>query len=1126
MYLYNQVVIIRQRIVRERRQYNQWVATQTLEDYALRYTAERARRSAFRVGNTAFGPIAFLACEAIGGSITLTYGFHNTVWAVVAFCVLMFLIGLPICYYAARDGVDIDLLTRGAGFGYIGSTITSLIYASFTFLLFAIEASIMSTALTLLTGMPLWAAHLVSALVVIPIAVYGISLISRIQLLTQPVWLVLQLTPLAYLLWKAPADLEGWTQFHGALGRADGGVDWLLFGAATSVLLSLLPQIGEQADYLRFMPPAAKAGRTAWWTAVVGTGPGWVFMGGLKLLAGSLLAVMLINAGAEPATAEDPTQMYRMAFERLTGSPAFALVLTGVFVIVCQIKINVTNAYAGSIAWSNFFSRVTHSHPGRVIWLVFNVLLALLLMEIGIFGAIQVILAIYANFAAGWIGALVADLVVNKPLALSPARIEFKRAYLYDINPVGVGALGISVVLSSLAFLGLFGASAEMLSPFVALISAFIAAPAIAVATGGRYYLARNPEDLPPEPAEQQCTVCENSFERRDMALCPAYSGPICSLCCTLEARCQDRCKTRARVSEQLADVLSTWLPPRLVTILATRAGRFFGLLFVSNVVVALLLLFISSQSPGADLAQRDAIRTTLWIVYLSLLMLSGVAIWVIVLAQESRRAAEAESSRQTTMLMDEIDAHGRTDAALQQAKEAAESANVAKTRYIVGLSHEMRTPLNSIYGYAQLLERAGSTPSENAVRVIRRSAEHLAGLIDGLLDISKIEGGILRLNRDRVHLPEQLSQLVDMFRLQAASKGIEFRYEAQSRLPTQVHTDQKRLRQILINLLSNAVKYTESGHVGMIVRYRNQVAEFVIHDSGVGIPTEELERVFEPFERGRSAAVRALPGTGLGLTITKLLVQVLGGEISVQSEPGSGTRFTVRLMLSEAAGEPVVEGPGRIAGYEGPRRRILLVDDNPEHQDVVKDLLSGVGFDVITASDAASALAEVGRTAPELAILDLSLPDMTGWELAGALRAVPALSALPIVILSANAHEFAAGGIDAVHDAFIMKPVDISLLFEAIGRLLRLSWRHDETGQPVTDATPAPKFADGSLRHIDDLHQLGLIGHVRGIQARLREIENEHPENRAAVIQLRQLVVRFEMKRYMQVIERMRSHV
>src|SRR6185436_7940921 len=137
----------------------------------------------------------------------------------------------------------------------------------------------------------------------------------------------------------------------------------------------------------------------------------------------------------------------------------------GIFVIVCQLKINVTNAYAGSIAWSNFFSRLTHSHPGRVVWLVFNVLLALLLMEIGIFQAIESILAIYANFAAGWIGALVADLVVNKPLRLSPPRIEFKRAHLYDVNPVGVGALTASIVASSLAYLGLFGEVARILSP-------------------------------------------------------------------------------------------------------------------------------------------------------------------------------------------------------------------------------------------------------------------------------------------------------------------------------------------------------------------------------------------------------------------------------------------------------------------------------------------------------------------------------------------------------------------------------------------------------------------------------------------------------------------------------------
>src|SRR5690606_29291876 len=179
---------------------------------------------------------------------------------------------------------------------------------------------------------------------------------------------------------------------------------------------------------------------------------------------------------------------------------------------------------------------------------------------------------------------------------------------------------------------------------------------------------------------------------------------------------------------------------------LNTRAGHFFGLLLLFSLATGLMLSFIYHLHAGATPAERDLIRGTLWVVFSSLLVLSGVAAWLIVLAHESRRAAEAESARQTAMLMEEIEAHKRTDAALQRAKEIAESANVAKTRYIVGLSHEIRSPLNSIFGYAQLLERGISGPADNAIRVIRRSAEHLANLIDGLLDISKIESGMLKL--------------------------------------------------------------------------------------------------------------------------------------------------------------------------------------------------------------------------------------------------------------------------------------------------------------------------------------------------------------------------------------------
>ncbi|HTP40267.1 MAG TPA: ATP-binding protein [Steroidobacteraceae bacterium] len=1114
-----------QRIVRERRQYNQWVASQTLEDYALRYTPLQARKSAFRVGNTALGPIAFLACEAIGGTITLAYGVPNAIWAVVLFSILMFLIGFPIAYYAARYGVDIDLLTRGAGFGYLGSTITSLIYASFTFLLFAIEASILSAALLFVFHIPLPIAHLISSLVVIPIAVYGISLISRMQLFTQPVWLLLQFAPIVAILLAKPAEVSQWLGYTGAQSRGPAHVDWLLLGTAVSVLLSLLPQIGEQVDYLRFLPDRSRTGRFGWWAALLATGPGWVVLGGLKLLAGSFLAVFALQHAVPVAQASQPTQMYYVAFLDMLHSPRAALAITGIFVIVCQLKINVTNAYAGSIAWSNFFSRLTHSHPGRVVWLVFNVLLALLLMEIGLFHAIEKILVVYANFAAGWIGALTADLVVNKPLGLSPRHIEFKRAHLYDINPVGVGSLLVSVVASTLAFFGLFGGVAESLSPLVGLLVAFACAPLIAWATGGRYYLARQPAEFPAGQQHVHCSICENRFERSDMATCPAYAGPICSLCCTLEARCHDQCKVQSRAPEQFLHWLRRVFPERVVIALNTRGGHFAGLLLAFNLSVGLLLMLIYRQFGASAPAQREIISTTLWLVFLSLLVLSGIAAWLIVLAHENRRAAEAESARQTAMLIEEISAHQRTDSELQKAKEVAESANLAKTRYLAGINHEIRTPLNSIFGYAQLLERGALGSTENAVRVIRRSAEHMVHLIDGLLDISKIETGLLRLNRDKVQLVELLDQMVDMFRLQAEARGLEFRYQRPPHLPFYVHTDQKRLRQVLINLLSNAIKYTDQGHAALTVRYRSQVAEFEISDTGMGIAPEDMERIFEPFERGKAPAVRALPGTGLGLTITKLLTQIMGGELLVHSVQGAGTRFVVRLMLSEAPADTHDSlRSRRVRGYLGPLRRILIVDDDPFHLELLRDLLLPLNFTVFMATDAAIARQLALKHQPDLVLMDLSLPDVSGWELARQLRDSASLEHSRLVIVSANAQEYRPGGDDALHDAFILKPIDTQALLECVGALLGLRWIHESPAGTEHAQEPA-SAAPQDRHHLDDLYQLGRIGHVRGIEAKLRQMEAENPSSQALTTQLRTLVSNFDLRQYMSVLEAMRKH-
>lgn len=243
-----------QRIIKIRRDYNTWVANESIEDFALRFTPRSFRKwSIFRVSNTALSAISFLVLEAVGGTIAVNYGAVNALWAILAVGVIIFLTALPISFYAAKYGLDMDLLTRGASFGYIGSTISSFIYASFTFILFALEAAIMAYALELYFHLPLYLGYLVSALVVIPFVIHGVTLINRIQMFTQPVWLILMCMPFIAIMYQDPEVISRMMLFAGASGER-GEFNLLLFGAATAVGVALIPQIGEQVDFLRFMP--------------------------------------------------------------------------------------------------------------------------------------------------------------------------------------------------------------------------------------------------------------------------------------------------------------------------------------------------------------------------------------------------------------------------------------------------------------------------------------------------------------------------------------------------------------------------------------------------------------------------------------------------------------------------------------------------------------------------------------------------------------------------------------------------------------------------------------------------------------------------------------------------------
>jgi signal transduction histidine kinase/CheY-like chemotaxis protein/purine-cytosine permease-like protein len=1116
----------RQRIDRVRRQYNQWVANQTLEDYALRFTAKSARRwSAARVANTALGAISFLALEAIGGTITLNYGVTNATAAILVVSAIIFFCGLPIAYHAAKCGIDIDLLTRGAGFGYIGSTVTSLIYASFTFIFFAIEAVILASALEMCLGIPRPIGYLISAVVIIPLVTYGITLISRFQLWTQPLWIVLHALPFAAIAYANPHSFSEWARFAGEHGSA-GQLDLLLFGTASSVVFSLVAQIGEQVDFLRFLPRDRRTSKTSWWIALLTAGPGWIVLGALKLLAGSFLAFFAINHGVSYEHAAEPAQMYLQAFRYVLAQPDLALALTGTFVILSQVKINVTNAYAGSIAWSNFFSRLTHSHPGRVVWLVFNVLVALLLMEIGVYKALEQTLALYSNVAIAWVGALVSDLIVNKPLGLRPRQMEFKRAHLYDINPVGVGAMLTATIAGIAAFSGILGTTLQSLSSFLALLVAFVMAPFIAWATQGRFYVARTPRQSWNSQDVIRCSICEHHFEAEDMAHCPAYSGAICSLCCSLETRCRDCCKPQGRISNQLFAWFGEALPERAVRLLNTHVGRYLGVLLlfigVIGAVLSLVYFLISLDMDGP----RDLLASTLWTVFIILIIIAGVAAWLFVLAQESRRVAEEETRRQTDLLMNEIEAHKRTDAKLQKAKEVAEAASKAKSRHVVALSHELRTPLNAILGYAQLLERDPAIPQPriNAIKVVRRSAEHLSGLIDGLLDISKIEAGRFHLSRNEVQLSDFLDDLVAMFRLQATAKGIEFHVQI-GRLPAAVQTDENRLRQILINLLSNAIKFTDTGHVTFEVRYHHQVAAFTVEDTGVGIHKSDLERIFQPFERARTVGAKATIGTGLGLTITSLLTKIMGGDITVRSEVGKGSTFRVKLFLSEVSRPRIASTMEyRVRGYAGPRQTILVVDDNEVQRELIRDLLAPLGFLVVSAGTGRECLQVVEETNPNLILLDIAMPEMDGWEVAQRLRRQPGKRAA-ILMLSANAidphHMLEA---ERLYDDTLMKPIDLRQLLKKIHALVDIAWLYETEAEAAPPVLPRVAFALPPSRDIDELIRLGEIGHVSRILEKLSEIESGAPECCEFITRMRVMVNAFDFTRYASALQEVRG--
>ena len=387
----------------------------------------------------------------------------------------------------------------------------------------------------------------------------------------------------------------------------------------------------------------------------------------------------------------------------------------------------------------------------------------------------------------------------------------------------------------------------------------------------------------------------------------------------------------------------------------------------------------------------------------------------------------------------------------LVAAKEKAEVANRAKSVFLANMSHDLRTPLNGILGFSQILQldRSLSPKQLKYIDTIRQSGEHLLTLIDDILDLAKIEAGKLELFPCDIELRSFLHGIADIIRVKAEQKPrLEFICQFAADLPQIVRIDDTRLRQVMLNLLDNAVKFTDRGQVTFRVEFTPVSRLRVeVSDSGVGMSEEQLRLIFRPFEQVGEAR-RRRAGTGLGLVTSREFVRLMGADIQVSSRLGTGSSFLFELdvpVIHSAGSAPPAALLQTVTGYRGPRRKVLVVDDVQENRTVLVDMLQRFGFLMFEAGDGHDGLVKAQAIVPDLILLDIVMPDLAGQDVIVRLREIPALKNMPIVAVSASAtvdvrEQCAKAGADA----FLAKPVDLPALLQLMSALLHLSWIDD----------------------------------------------------------------------------------